>query len=156
MIKKRLISIVRLRGISTDHWDTQVNIRREQGVKIPAAFLYSTWILSPEPALLFHINSISIEVLCSIRHSPCLWTRIILVRRLQSFSIWESNWDLKCVAVKRIMQEARELANDPSTDYSAAPLEEDIFVRTPQAPGSLCFISYPPICRRAETDWNSI
>lgn len=31
-------------------------------------------------------------------------------------------------AVKRIMQEARELANDPSTDYSAAPLEDDIFV----------------------------
>lgn len=30
-------------------------------------------------------------------------------------------------AVKRIMQEARELANDPCTDYSAAPLEEDIF-----------------------------
>ncbi|KAL9714854.1 hypothetical protein Ac2012v2_001514 [Leucoagaricus gongylophorus] len=30
-------------------------------------------------------------------------------------------------AVKRIMLEARELANDPSTDYSAAPLEEDIF-----------------------------
>ncbi|KAH8117527.1 UBC-like protein [Phellopilus nigrolimitatus] len=27
-------------------------------------------------------------------------------------------------AVKRIMQEARELANDPSTEYSAAPLEE--------------------------------
>lgn len=26
-------------------------------------------------------------------------------------------------AVKRIMQEARELANDPSTEYSAAPLE---------------------------------
>lgn len=26
-------------------------------------------------------------------------------------------------AVKRIMQEARELANDPCTDYSAAPLE---------------------------------
>lgn len=26
-------------------------------------------------------------------------------------------------AVKRIMQEAKELANDPSTDYSAAPLE---------------------------------
>ncbi|KAE9406455.1 UBC-like protein [Gymnopus androsaceus JB14] len=25
------------------------------------------------------------------------------------------------------MQEARELANDPSTDYSAAPLEDDIF-----------------------------
>ncbi|KAJ3760909.1 UBC-like protein [Lentinula raphanica] len=30
-------------------------------------------------------------------------------------------------AVKRIMQEARELANDPSTDYTAAPLEDDIF-----------------------------
>ncbi|OCH95634.1 UBC-like protein [Obba rivulosa] len=30
-------------------------------------------------------------------------------------------------AVKRIMQEARELANDPSTDYTAAPLENDIF-----------------------------
>jgi len=29
--------------------------------------------------------------------------------------------------VKRIMQEARELANDPCTDYSAAPLEDDIF-----------------------------
>jgi hypothetical protein len=27
------------------------------------------------------------------------------------------------LAVKRIMQEARELANDPSTEYSAAPLE---------------------------------
>lgn len=27
------------------------------------------------------------------------------------------------LAVKRIMQEARELANDPCTDYSAAPLE---------------------------------
>lgn len=26
-------------------------------------------------------------------------------------------------AVKRIMQEARELSNDPSTDYTAAPLE---------------------------------
>jgi len=30
-------------------------------------------------------------------------------------------------AVKRIMQEARELANDPSTDYTAAPLDDDIF-----------------------------
>ena len=33
---------------------------------------------------------------------------------------------LTCIhlqAVKRIMQEARELANDPSTDYFAAPLE---------------------------------
>ncbi|KAJ6455794.1 non-canonical ubiquitin conjugating enzyme 1 [Mycena sanguinolenta] len=30
-------------------------------------------------------------------------------------------------AVKRILQEARELANDPSPEYSAAPLEDDIF-----------------------------
>lgn len=30
-------------------------------------------------------------------------------------------------AIKRIMQEARELSNDPSTDYCAAPLEDDIF-----------------------------
>ncbi|CAK5279570.1 unnamed protein product [Mycena citricolor] len=30
-------------------------------------------------------------------------------------------------AVKRIMQEAKELANDPSPEYSAAPLEDDIF-----------------------------
>ncbi|KAF8352367.1 non-canonical ubiquitin conjugating enzyme 1 [Amanita rubescens] len=30
-------------------------------------------------------------------------------------------------AVKRIMQEARELGNDPCTDYTAAPLENDIF-----------------------------
>jgi len=30
-------------------------------------------------------------------------------------------------AVKRILQEARELANDASNDYSAAPLEGDIF-----------------------------
>ena len=38
------------------------------------------------------------------------------------------------LAVKRIMQEARELANDPSTEYSAAPLE----VRaTPSPPLSL-------------------
>jgi len=48
------------------------------------------YILSPGPARFFHINSIYIEVLCSIYHSPCqLWTRIILVRRLQSFSIWK-------------------------------------------------------------------
>ncbi|KAG8217446.1 ubiquitin-conjugating enzyme/RWD-like protein [Butyriboletus roseoflavus] len=30
-------------------------------------------------------------------------------------------------AVKRIMQEARELANDSCTDYHAGPLEDDIF-----------------------------
>jgi len=29
--------------------------------------------------------------------------------------------------VKRILQEAKELAGDPSSDYSAAPLEDDIF-----------------------------
>lgn len=32
------------------------------------------------------------------------------------------------VGVKRILQEARELATDPSNDYHAAPLEDDIFV----------------------------
>ena len=31
------------------------------------------------------------------------------------------------LAIKRIMQEARELANDPCTDYSAAPLEVGFF-----------------------------
>ncbi|KIK31319.1 hypothetical protein PISMIDRAFT_140726 [Pisolithus microcarpus 441] len=39
-------------------------------------------------------------------------------------------------AVKRIMQEARELANDPCTDYHAAPLEDDIFVSIPH--GGAC------------------
>ena len=34
-----------------------------------------------------------------------------------------SRSDIIPPAVKRIMQEARELANDPSTEYSAAPLE---------------------------------
>ncbi|KAL7410711.1 ubiquitin-conjugating enzyme/RWD-like protein [Mrakia frigida] len=33
----------------------------------------------------------------------------------------------KSSAVKRIMQEAKELAEDPCTDYTAAPLEDDIF-----------------------------
>ena len=37
------------------------------------------------------------------------------------------------IAVKRIMQEARELANDPCTDYAAAPLE-------------VCFISMTFCC----------
>lgn len=46
--------------------------------------------------------------------------RVIQEKRLSRFG----------AAVKRIMQEARELANDPSTDYSAAPLEDDIFVST--------------------------
>jgi hypothetical protein len=41
-------------------------------------------------------------------------------------------------AVKRIMQEARELANDPSTEYSAAPLE----VRATPSPR----LSYPYPC----------
>ncbi|EJD06007.1 UBC-like protein, partial [Fomitiporia mediterranea MF3/22] len=31
------------------------------------------------------------------------------------------------IAVKRIMQEARELQNDPSTEYTAAPLEDNLF-----------------------------
>ncbi|KAI0340613.1 UBC-like protein [Trametopsis cervina] len=36
-------------------------------------------------------------------------------------------YNMNSSAVKRIMQEARELANDSCTDYSAAPLEDDIF-----------------------------
>jgi hypothetical protein len=51
-------------------------------------------------------------------------------------------------AVKRIMQEARELANDPSTEYSAAPLE----VRaTPWSPLSevLHVHTHPPYCASA-------
>ncbi|KAI0685491.1 ubiquitin-conjugating enzyme/RWD-like protein [Cytidiella melzeri] len=36
-------------------------------------------------------------------------------------------YNMNSSAVKRIMQEARELANDPCTDYTAAPLEDDIF-----------------------------
>jgi len=31
--------------------------------------------------------------------------------------------------VKRIMAEARELGRDPSTEYTAKPTEEDLFVR---------------------------
>ena len=38
--------------------------------------------------------------------------------------------DIIPLAVKRIMQEARELANDPSTEYSAAPLEVCIVIFT--------------------------
>ena len=38
-------------------------------------------------------------------------------------------------AVKRIMQEARELANDPSTDYTAAPLEVRFHVSHASAAG---------------------
>ncbi|KAF9969841.1 hypothetical protein BGZ73_007627 [Actinomortierella ambigua] len=34
---------------------------------------------------------------------------------------------MKSSAVKRIMQEARELAREPSTDFAANPLESDIF-----------------------------
>lgn len=43
-----------------------------------------------------------------------------------------------CSGVKRILQEARELALDPSNDYHAAPLEDDIFVRT-MSFHTLCF-----------------
>lgn len=42
------------------------------------------------------------------------------------------------LAVKRIMQEARELANDPSTDYSAAPLEVRISVAIGTGIGADC------------------
>ncbi|KAF9965804.1 hypothetical protein BGZ70_004112 [Mortierella alpina] len=38
-----------------------------------------------------------------------------------------AQYNKKSSAVKRIMQEARELVRDPSTDFSANPLETDIF-----------------------------
>ena len=41
------------------------------------------------------------------------------------------------VAVKRIMQEARELANDPCTDYSAAPLEVSRYIALPNLPSDV-------------------
>ncbi|KAF8921485.1 ubiquitin-conjugating enzyme/RWD-like protein [Mucidula mucida] len=42
----------------------------------------------------------------------------------QSCYIFCTKTSTQVPAVKRIMQEARELANDPSTDYAAWPLEE--------------------------------
>lgn len=43
------------------------------------------------------------------------------------------------VAVKRIMQEARELSNDPCTDYHAAPLEVRAFhTHSPYLADTLC------------------
>ena len=33
------------------------------------------------------------------------------------------------IAIKRIMQEAKELANDPSPEYTAAPLEVSQAIR---------------------------
>lgn len=53
-----------------------------------------------------------------------------------------SRFSLPYSAVKRILQEARELANDPSTDYVAAPLEVRSLVRA-AATRSLI-----PYCRR--------
>ncbi|KAI8363112.1 ubiquitin-conjugating enzyme/RWD-like protein [Mortierella sp. GBAus27b] len=38
-----------------------------------------------------------------------------------------AHYNKKSSAVKRIMQEARELAIEPSTDFAAGPLESDIF-----------------------------
>ena len=46
------------------------------------------------------------------------------------------------LAVKRIMQEARELANDPSTEYSAAPLEVRVLFRRFPYPYSRCCMSH--------------
>jgi hypothetical protein len=38
--------------------------------------------------------------------------------------VFERDWAcISLLAIKRIMQEAKELATDPSTDYTAAPLE---------------------------------
>ena len=38
-----------------------------------------------------------------------------------------TEWKFRMPAIKRIMQEAKELANDPSMDYSASPLEVRFF-----------------------------
>ncbi|KAG0260302.1 hypothetical protein DFQ27_003610 [Actinomortierella ambigua] len=38
-----------------------------------------------------------------------------------------AQYNMKSSSVKRIMQEARELAREPSTDFAASPLESDIF-----------------------------
>jgi hypothetical protein len=54
------------------------------------------------------------------------------------------------LAVKRIMQEARELANDPSTEYSAAPLEvRGYSVASPIPPYPrycMCMHTHTPFC----------
>jgi len=50
-------------------------------------------------------------------------TRTMLVRLLKAFQSMAADTQTALAAVKRILQEARELANDSCTDYHAAPLE---------------------------------
>ena len=73
------------------------------------------------PLIIFHISTLTFYELLSIYYGSQqeqLWLAALLtyfpVKTLPT---------LASLAVKRIMQEARELANDPSTDYHAAPLE---------------------------------
>lgn len=56
------------------------------------------------------------------RHGQ-LTTRTMLVRLSKASQSMTVNTQMALAAVKRILQEARELANDSSTDYHAAPLE---------------------------------
>lgn len=53
---------------------------------------------------------------CHIAQQEQLWSAI-------SATYYTCHWSWPVLAVKRIMQEARELANDPCTDYTATPLE---------------------------------
>ncbi|KAG0003670.1 Ubiquitin-conjugating enzyme E2 J1 [Entomortierella chlamydospora] len=46
---------------------------------------------------------------------------------MASFQSIPAQYNKKSSAVKRIMQEARELVREPSTDFAANPLETDIF-----------------------------
>ncbi|KAG0034732.1 hypothetical protein BGZ81_003430 [Podila clonocystis] len=46
---------------------------------------------------------------------------------MSAFGGIPAQYNKKSSAVKRIMQEARELVQEPSTDFSANPLESDIF-----------------------------
>lgn len=59
---------------------------------------------------------------CPRRCQPPSSTRTTLVRLLSLRLPFESKCTIPA-AVKRILQEAKELASDKSTDYTAAPLE---------------------------------
>lgn len=54
----------------------------------------------------------------------------MLVRVGHPIIMIEYSITMQCdTGVKRIMAEARELSRDPSTEYTAKPTEEDLFVR---------------------------
>ena len=51
------------------------------------------------------------------------------------------------------MQEAKELATDPCTDYTAAPLEDDLFVRLSGLPPSRSYIEMVPQGMALHNPW---